>query len=503
MQDITAHVILEESVHLQAMVLDQIHECVIVSDLNGRTLYFNNAQSKAFECSVEDIYFQGTPIMEKKLEKSMTRSQVLEQTMLDGQWQGEVLRRISNGNEVVMECRMNVICDASGKHIAICETTSDITERIRTYEALHYEAQRRKILMQKSSDGIAIFDHDHRVIEANERFASMLGYSPQEMVDMHTWDFEAVFSKEQIFALPLTSMNNNVIETKHRRKDGSIYPVEVSVSSVSFLDGKFIFTISRDITAQKKAESDLISALRNVEKSDNAKSLFLENMSHELRTPLNGILGMLQILIKTSLDSNQNELVGIAIESVLRLNRLLNDIIEIARIEAGMWCIKYEHFVLSDVLYNVKMLYALSAKDKNIDLKFKVDKDVPTFLLGDQVRLQQILANLIGNAIKFTNKGCVILEISSLSPLREHQARLLFSISDTGIGMSEDRLESLFKPFSQIEDGYARNYQGPGLGLSICQRLINIMGGNISIISEIEKGTTIYFSLSFGIKDAA
>jgi signal transduction histidine kinase len=148
------------------------------------------------------------------------------------------------------------------------------------------------------------------------------------------------------------------------------------------------------------------------------------------------------------------------------------------------------------------MLYSLAAKDKNIDLKINIDQDIPTFLIGDQARLQQILANLVGNAIKFTHSGCVILEAYSLSPLKEHQARLLFSISDTGIGMSEDKLDSLFKPFSQIEDGYARNYQGAGLGLSICQRLISIMGGNISIISEAEKGTTVYFSLSFGTKDA-
>ena len=502
MQDITEHVRLEENVRLQAMVLDQIQECVIVTDLTGGILYFNDAQAKDFECSFEGIYLQGTPVMEKKLENNMTRSQVLEKTMLDGQWQGEVLRRTSSGSEVVMECRMSVICDASGKRIAICETTSDITERIRTYEALHYEAQRRKILMQKSSDGIAIFDHAHRVIEANERFASMLGYSPQEVVGMHTWDFEALFSKDQILALPLTSMNNNVIETKHRRKDGSIYPVEVSASAVSLIDGQYIFTISRDISVQKNAEIDLINALCKAEQSDNAKSLFLENMSHELRTPLNGILGMLQILIKTSLDSNQNELVGITIESALRLNRLLNDLIEIARIEAGMWSIKYEIFSLYDALDNVKMLYSLAAKDKNIDLKINIDQDIPIFLIGDQARLQQILANLVGNAIKFTHSGCVILEAYSLSPLKEHQARLLFSISDTGIGMSEDKLDILFKPFSQIEDGYARNYQGAGLGLSICQRLISIMGGNISIISEAEKGTTVYFSLSFGTKDA-
>lgn len=503
MQDITAHVRLEENVRLQAMVLDQIQESVTVTDLTGGTLYFNDAQAKAFECSFEDIYFQGTPVMEKKLEYNMTRGQVLEKTMLDGQWQGEVLRRTSSGSEGVLECRMSVICDASGKRIAICETTSDITERIRTYEALHDEAQRRKILMQKSSDGIAIFDHGHRVIEANERFAAMLGYSPQEVKGMHTWDFEAVFTKDQILALPLTSMNNNVIETKHRRKDGSIYPVEVSASAVSFLDGQFIFTISRDITAQKNVESELFNALYKAEQSDNAKSLFLENMSHELRTPLNGILGMLQILIRTSLDSKQNELVGITIDSVLRLNRLLSDIIETARMEAGMWSIKHENFILSNALDNVKMLYALAAKDKNLDLKFNVDQNIPNFLLGDQARLQQILANLVGNAIKFTHSGCVNLEVFLLSPLKKHQVRLLFSISDTGIGMSEDTLESLFKPFSQIEDGYARSYQGAGLGLSICKRLINIMGGNISIISEIEKGTTIYFSLSFGIKDAA
>lgn len=333
MQDITSHVRLEESVRLQAMVLDQIQECVIVTDLAGGILYFNDAQARVLESSLEDIYFQGAPGLGKKIENTMTRGQVLEKTMLDGQWQGEVLRRTSSGSEVVMECRMNVICDASGKRIAICETTFDITERIRAYEALHYEAQRRKMLMQKSSDGIAIFNHDHRVIEANERFASMLGYSPQEVEGMHTWDFDAVLTRDQILALPLTAMNNSVIETQHRRKDGSIYIAEVSASAVSFVDGHYIFTVTRDVSAQKKIEADLIDALRKAEESDNAKLLFFENLNCELRAPLDEILKNLESLIKTSLDSHQNEVVFISIQYVLKVNKFLSDIIESSRVD--------------------------------------------------------------------------------------------------------------------------------------------------------------------------
>lgn len=503
MQDITEHVKLEEKARLQAMALDQIQESVTVTDLDGRILYINVAQTKDLNSSEECFYIQGSSALGKKLENKMTRRQVFEITMREGQWHGEVFRRNSSGNEIVTECRMNIICDAPGKPVAFCETNSDITERIRMYDALHHEAQRRKTLMQKSSDGIAIFDHEHRVIEVNDRFASMLGYSPHEIIGMHSWDFDAVLTKDQILALPIIPMNNNIIETKHRRKDGSIFPVEVSASETSLWDESFIFTISRDITAHKKAESDLVEARYKAESSSRAKSEFLANMSHEIRTPLNGILGMLQLLQTTPLNEEQSKATALAIQASARLTRLLSDILDLSRVESGMIIIVNELFSLRDTLTSVIELFRPAASLQNdVELVLDIDPHLPEFVVGDALRLSQVFTNLLGNALKFTAKGFIKVEAHVLSPIEPGHARLYFSVADTGHGIQADVLRNLFVPFTQGVHGYKRSFQGAGLGLAICKKLIHLMKGTISVETEEGVGTAFHFSISFPLHGA-
>jgi PAS domain S-box-containing protein len=251
MQDITEYSKLEEVVHLQAMVLDQIQENVVVFDANDNIMYCNYSQPNINKSYIDTYCEYGEGFVSGCPARTMTRKEVQRITLQDGKWSGEILRRMNDGCELILDSRMCIIRDSDGEIIAFCESSTDITERKRTSEVLRQESLRRKMLMQKSNDGIAIFDHEHRIIEANDSFAEMLGYTLQEIIGMHSWDFEAMLTREQILALPLTPITKNIVETVHRRKDGTLYDAEVSASSSIIFGKQAVFICNKRCYSSK------------------------------------------------------------------------------------------------------------------------------------------------------------------------------------------------------------------------------------------------------------
>jgi PAS domain S-box-containing protein len=286
-------------------------------------------------------------------------------------------------------------------------------------------------------------------------------------------------------------------------EDGNLQYIQVYYMPI-FNENKLVigcYLMGQDITDLKLLENDIVHAKDVAETANRVKSEFLANMSHEIRTPLNGMVATLELLKTTILNPDQDKLAETAITSCHRLAQLLSDILDISRIEAGKMCIQLTSMSLKDIFSQTRDLFSPVAKEKGIDLYFHADPSLPDRILGDDARLQQVLINMVGNALKFTHQGAVSVN-AFLLPIKKHNNYLiLFSVEDTGIGISDESIQALFNAFFQISEGYTRNHQGAGLGLSICKRLIELMGGSICVVSELGVGSSFWFSLPFGSVD--
>ncbi|MFN5387826.1 MAG: response regulator [Pseudanabaena sp.] len=369
-------------------------------------------------------------------------------------------------------------------------TVSDISDRKQIEITLEKQLIYNKTLLTNSFDGIVIIDSLGNFVECNSSFAEMLGYSLEEIPNLSIYDIDVRWTKEELdkgiqeFNLRRKKVQ---FETQHRKKDGSICDVEISANSVDWDNNILQFCICRDITKRKLAEQSLEKDKELAESANKAKSEFLANMSHEIRTPMNGVLGMAQLLSTTPLNEDQKDFVKVILDSGDALLTVINDILDFSKIESGNLQLEQKEFNFEDTLNAVCNLLNKQASDKNINLQCHVNSINPTTVVGDSSRLRQILINLIGNAIKFTNQGYISISYNRKF-IAANTYEFRFSIADTGIGINCNSIHKLFKPFTQADASINRQFGGTGLGLAISKRLVEIMGGTIWVESRGKVG---------------
>ena len=377
-------------------------------------------------------------------------------------------------------------------------------------EALIEAKQDFEAIFNNSQVGIMLLRGGRILFRGNQRLADILGYSsPDEMLGISMRQIhlneESFQEFGRLFYYTLDQGEQIQIEYQLRKKDGS--PIWCSLSGKALNSDDIehgVIWVVDELESRKAMEHDLLTAKESAESANKVKSEFLANMSHEIRTPLNGVIGMLQLLQSTELNDEQKEYIEMAFNSSKRLQRLLSDILDLSKIEADKLEVKEEEFVLSELLQSIQDIFSQEAKKNGNTISVHPDDELPLLLIGDSTRLTQILFNLVGNANKYTSGGQIEVHVNNLPVQDSNSCCLLLSVSDTGKGIPDDRLDEIFETFTQANEGesiYTRQYDGVGLGLPLVKRLINLMGGNASIVSQEGQGTTVYVNLTFRIPD--
>ena len=390
--------------------------------------------------------------------------------------------------------------------IAAFASVNYIRRLVSVQGELAQERERLQVMMDSIEEGITMIDRDLNFAFINKRFWEISGF-PKDVVHLGAplaqafrYDAEnGIYGEgdiEEIVAERIAhARRNEAFEFVRTRPDGTI----LEVRRHPIAGGGFVTTFT-DVTVKTNAERSLETAKAEAEAANAAKSQFLANMSHEIRTPMNAIIGLSSIAMKGDIDTRTRDHLTKVNDSAKSLLGIINDILDFSKIEAGKLAVENVPFQLDDVLNNVSALTGEAAGRKGIELLFWTDADVPKALTGDPLRLGQVITNLVSNSVKFTESGEIIVRIKSRNQ-GKNSVRLEVSVNDTGIGIAKDAQENLFTSFSQADSTTTRKFGGTGLGLAISRKLVELMDGSISVVSEPDQGSTFTFNVRLGLDD--
>jgi PAS domain S-box-containing protein len=488
---------LRESEQCYRLLFERNHAAVFLTTLDGRLLDCNEAAvnllgydhaDEVLALRLPDVYYSPAD-----------RNSLLERVRMQGTATDlEVMLRRKDGNPVWIIGNMTLVGEVGGIPNVIQSTVIDITDRKRAEEALRSSEARLRSLVGSTDDMVFEFDREGAYLNVWTSDETLLLRPSSELVGRRSADFfDSALNERFLAAL------NRVLATG--RTEDIEYALDLTtgkrwfqgrLSPIPAADGTFktVCVLARDITARKRAEQELQKAKEAAETASQAKSEFLANMSHEIRTPMNGIIGMTELTLDTELSPTQREYLSMVQSSAGSLLTLLNDILDFSKIEARKLDLEHIEFNLHETVEASVKTMSLRAQQKGVELACEFQPGLPDTVLGDPSRLRQVLMNLMGNAIKFTDSGIVAVKIETTSASGE-RSLLHFSVSDTGIGIPKEKQQLIFHAFTQADSSLTRKFGGTGLGLAISSQLVQLMGGRIWVESEVGKGSTFHFTV--------
>lgn len=358
-------------------------------------------------------------------------------------------------------------------------------------------------IITKTEDSILITDFEGIIYESTAQAEKLFGYSIEELEGLDISDFRVNRLTDEEDRIGVSKLLKDKFwndEVRMRRKDHSEFDAYISITWIHMFNLEYLVYRIRDVSAEKEAKLELIKAKEEAEAAAQAKAEFLATMSHEIRTPMNGVLGMTHLLSETALNQVQHKLVETIQTSGKNLLVIINDILDFSKVESGKMELEKRQFDLFKVIEEAIQLIQPQLDKKGILLTREIETTVPQQVVGDSTRIQQVLLNFLGNAVKFTEEGSIQLFVKTVS-VSGKNLELLFSIKDTGIGIQESKMGNLFKSFSQVDSSTTRKYGGTGLGLAISKNLVEQMGGEVFVSSVLNEGSEFKFNLKLELPE--
>jgi len=482
------------------IVFEHSPSAITVTDSHERIVAWNPIVEKMLGMGREDLFNKPVSSLYSPKEWKRMRSLNIRHRGMLSNIATQIICK--DGSLLDVSASISVLKDSSGKVIGSIGILYDVTREKLAEHHLRESENKLRIILDNSAAAITMTDEKEQIISWNRFAEKLLGMNAK---DMHLRPIQSLYPPEEWKAIRSLNIRQSGfkhnLETKVIRKDGTIIDVDLSVNILKNEEGKIIGSVGmlQDITERKRSNEMILQAKLAAEEANTAKSVFLAKMSHEVRTPMNAIIGMIDLTLDTPLNDEQKDNLKVAKDAADNLLSLINDILDLSRAQAGKVVIEEVEINVPDIVKNVCKGLMVLARNKGVDVVWNIDSEIPRLLTGDPVRLRQVIVNLVNNAIKFTHKGKVLVNVKKKS-LTEKDCELVFEVVDQGIGISPKNLPHIFDVFTDAHNTTARRYGGTGLGLAICKKIVEMMRGSIEVDSKEGEGSTFRFTIIFGIK---
>ena len=504
--ELTSHAMVTQERLAEA--IDEMHDGYILSDKNNIVLYSNTVM-ESFLPGIRSRLFAGESFDNViawlkqsclKINQDIEQVEKIEALSHRSGLPYAIELKLADGRFLQVRQKQT----SSGDIIRVFSDLTIIKKMQRASQELQYAEMRQKAILENMADAVVTINQHGLVLSFSRMAETIFGYNATEVIGhkVNMLMRESDAKQHDIYLQRYqkgrgAGVMNSKREIIAVRKDGSEFIGELSLAELNFDNDDVYIALIRDVSERKLYEQELEIAREKAESATNAKSEFLANMSHEIRTPMNAIIGLSHLMLSNELNDIQRsrtEKLNFAANSLLGL---INDILDFSKIESGKMSIQNETFDLDALLEHLSGTIGLLADNKRIEMIFDIDENIHALLIGDELRLNQVITNLVNNAIKFTPEdGEVLVSVKTLDESKDF-CELEFAVKDTGIGLSAEHIDKMFDAFTQADNSISRRFGGTGLGLTISQRMIKLMGGELSVESELDKGSRFAFRLRF------